>query len=367
MKKEMKELENVNIKNLFIPEKKKTDRLKVGVIGAGKMGLLHSGIFYNLDRSILSAISENNKNIAKVIKYCIPDVKIYQNYEEMLENENLDIVVIATPVFLHKRMIENAINHNTHVFVEKPLALNGKECRSILDKSSKKKTLVGYCRRFMGTYKMAKDLIENEELGNVKSFKAHLFVDQVSRQGKGWLYNPEKSGGGVLIDLGSHAIDLFHYLFGDIIKVTATGKSIYNKKVEDYVSVNFIIKNSIFGSLEVSWSIKNYRLPELSIEIVLDNGSIIVTEKYIKIYSEKDTPQLKKGWNSFFKQDLTKNIPINIGGPEYTLEDLHFLNCIMINKKSLCDFQEGAKTNYVIDKIYTSIKNNSQEIINYEV
>jgi len=130
----------------------KNPQLKVGVIGAGKMGLLHSGIFNNLERSILSAISEKKKIISEIIEHFVPNVVVYENYEEMLDKEDLDIVVITTPVFLHRKMILDAIDFNTHIFVEKPLALNGKECRSILQKSSNNKRMVGYCRRFMETY-----------------------------------------------------------------------------------------------------------------------------------------------------------------------------------------------------------------------
>jgi predicted dehydrogenase len=219
----------------------------------------------------------------------------------------------------------------------------------------------------MPTYNMVKKLIDNKELGEVNDFITHLFVAQVFHQGKGWLYDPEMSGGGVLMDLGSHAIDMIHYLIGDIKQVTASGKSIYNKKVEDYVYVDFKLDNNIFGTLETSWSMENYRLPELYFEIHLDKGTIITTEKYVKIFSEEDTNSVKKGWNSFYKQQLTKNIPINLGGSEYTLEDLHFLNCIKNNEKSQCDFYEAAKTNNVIDKIYISMEKNTEESIEYGV
>ena len=355
------------IEKLVIPKKKINEQLKVGVIGAGKMGLLHSGIFNNLNESVVSAISEKKKIISEVLRQSVPDINIYRNYLEMLENEKLDVIVISTPVFLHKEMIESALKNDKHVFVEKPLVINGNECQSILNKSSKNKTMVGYCRRFMETYKMAKKVIDSEELGNVNDFIAYLYVAQVFHQGKGWLYNPKLSGGGVLIDLGSHAIDMIHFLFGDIKQVHACGKSIYNKEVEDYVSVNMHLVNGVFGSLEVSWSMEHYRLPELYVEIHLKEGKIITTEKYIKIFSEKETHLMKKGWTCYYKQNLTKNIPINLGGVEYTLEDLHFLNCIINNKRPLCDFHEAAKTNFAIDKIYSSIKNDTDEIIQYGV
>ena len=342
-------------------------KLKIGVIGTGKMGLLHAGIFNALEKSELFAISEKKKIISIFLKKYLSGVNIYQNYKEMLENEDLDIVVITTPVFLHKGMIIDAMEYNLNIFVEKPLAISGDECRMILSNKYENKTMVGYCRRFMGTYNYAKKIIENSNLGKINYFRSQLFVAQVFNQGRGWLYDPKISGGGVLMDLGSHAIDLFHYLFGDIETVHAFGESLFNKEVEDYVSANFKFKNVPQGSLELSWSVKNYRLPELKIEIHFDEGVIIVTEKYVSIYSEKEIDFIKKGWNTHYKQSLTKDIPVNLGGSEYTLEDLHLLNCILENKNTLCDFKEATKTNLVIDKIYSSIQKERVERIDYTV
>ena len=343
------------------------NKLKVGIVGTGKMGLLHAGIFNNLENSELTAISEKKKFIVSGLKKYLRYINTYQSYGEMLDKENLDIVVVTTPVFLHKKIIEDSMKHNHNIFVEKPMTINSKECQSILQKKYEKKTMVGYCRRFMGTYNLAKQLIEKSTLGNVNHFNSHLFVGWVFNQGKGWMYDPETSGGGVLMDLGSHAIDLFHYLFGDIETVHGFSQSIYNQQVEDYASVNIRFKNIPVGSLQASWSIRNYRLPEFKIEIHLDNGIIIVTEKYINIYSEKNIDSLKKGWNTYYKQDLASKIPINLGGAEYTSEDQHFLNCILENKKTRCNFREAAKTNIVIDKIYSSIKKEKIEKISYEV
>lgn len=349
----------------------------MAVIGAGKMGLLHSGIFNSLGRSTLSAISDKDGFMVSALKSYLPEVHVYQNYVEMLERENLDIVVITTPIFLHKEMIEESIAQGLAIFVEKPLALDSRECRSILSKNYKNTTLVGYCRRFMETYNLAKNIIENECLGNVNYFNSHLYVSQIFKQGKGWLYNPKMSGGGVLIDLGSHAIDLFHYLFGDICSLNALAKPVFNKEVEDYVSINLGFKCGVFGSLQVSWSARNYRLPEFRIDMQLDEGAISVTEKYINIYSEVNNDFIKKGWNIYYKQDLIKDVPIDIAGPEYTLEDLHLLTCTLENIQTKCDFREAAKVNFIIDKIYASVEKenkvyssvdrDSMEKISYEV
>jgi predicted dehydrogenase len=343
----------------------KLDKMRVGVIGTGKMGLLHSGIFNNLDNSTLAAISEKDVFMASALKSYLPGVQVYQNYKKMLEQEDLDIAIITTPIFLHKEMIQDSMNKDLAIFVEKPLVMNGQECRSILDKNYQNTTLVGYCRRFMETFNLAKTIIDQEYLGNMNYFYSHLFVSQIFKQGKGWLYEPKMSGGGVLIDLGSHAIDMFHYLFGDIKNLSAFAKPVFNKAVEDYVSVNLHFERNVFGSLQVSWSTRNYRLPEFKIDIHLDSGSISVTEKYIRIYSEVSVDFIRKGWNVYHKQDLIKNVPIDIAGPEYTLEDLHLLTCAKKKMRTICDLKEAAKTNFVIDKIYSSAKGEKMEKISY--
>ena len=266
--------------------------------------------------------------MSNILNQYLPGINVYKDYETMFKKEDFDIVVITTPVFLHKSMIEDSIEKEINIFVEKPLAIDFEECKSILKKKNEYKTLVGYCRRFMGTYSFVKDLIDQKVLGNVNSFQSQIFVEQVFNKEKGWQYDPLKSGGGVLVDLGSHAIDLLHYLFGDVKSVNGIGKTIFSGNVEDYVSANFIFKNNILGSLEVSWSMRNYRLPELKINIQFDKGSIIVTEKYVQVYSEIKNERLKKGWNTFYKQNLSQEVPLDIGGPDYTAEDLHLINCI---------------------------------------
>lgn len=342
-------------------------KLNVGVIGTGKMGLLHSGIFSGLEGSELVAVSEKDKLMSTVLNKYLPEVNVYRDYQKMFDKEDLDVAVITTPVFLHGSMIEEAIDVNLNIFVEKPLALNSEECRSILAKKNSCKSLVGYCKRFMGTYTFVKELIDESIMGNVNAFQAQMFVEQVFNREKGWQYDPAKSGGGVLVDLGSHAIDLMHYLFGDINSVSSIGKRIFSENVEDYVSTNFNFKNGVMGSLQLSWSMKNYRLPELKFNIQFEDGMIIVTEKYVEIYSEVAAGKIDEGWNTFYKQNLTGNVPLDIGGPEYTAEDLHLLNCIEENKNTRCDFKEAAKTNFVMDSIYSSIKEGDVQRVGYGV
>ena len=342
------------------------NELRVGVVGLGKMGLLHSGIFNQLESSTLVAVADKDALTSDLLKAYLPQISVYRDYEEMFKREELDVAAISTPVFLHKPIVEMAVERDCHVFVEKPLALDGHECRSLLHMGGNVKTQVGYNRRFLETFKMAKGIVNDSSLGQLKSLQSQMFETQVLKKEQGWRYDRSKGGGGVIIDLGAHVIDLLHYLVGPLSRVAGVARSIYSESVEDCASVNLQFVEGLIGSLELSWSVRDYRLPETKIAMQFENGTLTVTEKYIEIYSDVDNGSLKRGWSTFYLQDLTTGVPIDLGGPEYTAEDVQLLSCIRDDAEPLCNFREAAKTNFVIDAIYDSINASETREIRYE-
>lgn len=339
--------------------------LNVGVVGAGKMGLLHAGLFNSATHSRLASIAENNPLLCRAIRSMLPHVRVYDDYNDMMEDRTLDVIVVCTPVYLHKVIVESALERHKHVLVEKPLAMNSVECQAILERLQDQKTMVAYCRRFMPTYQYLKRMIDSRELGPPFSYAAHLYVSQVFEKLRGWQYEVSRSGGGVMMDLGCHAIDLLHYLFGDLVSVKSKGFSLYSKAVEDFVSSDLESPDNLKGHLDVSWSVKGFRLPELKIAVNFENGFIVATEKYIDITSKVDGRQVSRGRILRSKQELSVRVPIDIAGPEYTLEDMHFLDCILSDREPMCDFYDAAKVNAVIDAIYSSMSSGQSRIVEY--
>ena len=333
--------------------------VRVGIIGAGKMGILHSCLYNKLRQSELVAICDNTPINLRLLRSILPKVQLFEDYNQMLERAQLDLVVITTPVFLHNRMANSALRTGAGVFVEKPLAINAEESQDLVNNSGKATTYVGYCRRFMGTYNKAKEIIDSGDFGSVKSFSSHMFVTQVGEQRSGWQYDAKRSGGGVVMDLGSHAVDMVNYLLGNVKEVSATTKCDLNTTVEDQAMIDFRLTSNIEGTMDVSWTKNGYRLPELLLDVEMEKGRIKVCEKNLEISSGKEGSS-QMNIQKIYKQALEKGVQIDIGGQEYTREDEHLIDAIINRTDTRCNFREGAKANYIVEAVYKSMRDGGQ-------
>jgi predicted dehydrogenase len=352
----------INMKEPYLHEKEcaiessgQNEKVRIGVIGAGKMGLLHTGIFNSIPGGKVVAISEKQGLILGGLKDFIKNVDFYSDYKEMLLKAKIDAVIIATPTFLHKEMIIDALTEGKSVFVEKPLARNYEECKEILKRVDKNVTFVGYCRRFMATYGKMKATVDSGILGRPLAFEGRITINQVRRKMNGPQYSLSLSGGGVMTDLGCHLIDMIHYILGDFKQVNSTKSNYFSKDVEDFMMSTAVLKNGAIGSIQTSWSYGGSRYPEMSLQIEFENGRIEATDRDISIVlaGKDSSSEEHRYWT---KQQISHSVPIDLAGPEYTLEDIHFLDCIKGGKKSICGFDQSMKTNNVIDSFYQSIE-----------
>ncbi|MGI0023377.1 MAG: Gfo/Idh/MocA family protein, partial [Nitrososphaeraceae archaeon] len=105
--------------------------MHIGIVGLGKMGLLHAGILNSLDGVKITAIAEKENLIANYVKNFMLDVSIYDDYNEMLESEKLDLVYITTPISSHLPVALSCIRNNVNFFIEKPLTKNLEESKTL--------------------------------------------------------------------------------------------------------------------------------------------------------------------------------------------------------------------------------------------
>ncbi len=325
--------------------------VNVGIVGMGKMGIMHAGLLNSFEDVQVRAVADTQDLILNFIGQQFPSIQTYKNYTDMLRNEQLDLVFITTPTSFHTQIGLDCIKAETPFFVEKPLGISAKDCVPLIEAISSKPVInmIGYSKRYVDTFRKAKEVIEEGSLGELTYFDATMYVSQLFSKGKGWRYKKEASGGGVLNTLATHLVDLLLWYFGRVASVEGNTKSYYSKDVEDFAHAYIRFESGLEGHLDTSWSVRNYRLPEIKIEVHGEKGMLSVTEEYVKYYSD-DTAR----WTTLFKQDLYAGVEFDLGGPEYTLEDKHIIECVQNNKSADVSVFEGYIVQRVIDAIYRS-------------
>ncbi|MEM5852888.1 MAG: Gfo/Idh/MocA family oxidoreductase [Candidatus Aenigmatarchaeota archaeon] len=220
--------------------------LKAGVIGLGSMGQHHARHYFNFRDVNLVAVSDVDDNKAEIAKKY--NCKFFNDYKEMLEKENLDIVSIAVPTSLHKKVAIDVLNKGIHVLIEKPISYDLRSAKEILKvaKKNRVKLMVGHVERFNPVIMKLKELIEKREFGEIFSIE----LKRLS------IYHPRIRDCGVIIDLGIHDIDLINFLLNQKLRsiyAVAFHKFVPNPEFEDHANIILNFKNNTIGKIEVSW------------------------------------------------------------------------------------------------------------------
>jgi predicted dehydrogenase len=333
------------------------------------MGMLHAGIINRLDNLHLVAITEKEKMIRSCFQDLCKDIVIYDEVETMFRNESIDVAFITTPIASHYPIAQICIKNRVNFFIEKPLVKDLEETKKLVDVLKNYPQIihaVGYNRRFIDTFAKAKSLLDANLLGEISSVKSSMYASNILSKPTGWRSSKKISGGGVLLDLGSHIVDLLLWYFGPIETIIAgTVKSVYSTEVEDFAHMYVKFFSGMEGEIDVSWSMPHYRLPELSIEVIGANGNLRVNEDFVTIHLNGSASQSPNSMTTIYKQALYRGVQIDLGGPEYTREDAHLVECILQSKQTLNNVYEAGRTQSVIQAMYDAASNNSMEKVEY--
>jgi len=135
--------------------------------------------------------------------------------------------------------------------------------------------------------------------------------------------------------------------------------------VEDFANAQIKFSNNISGEIDTSWSKEGYRIPEANIEIFGNNGKLKVNQDLIEINLKNHIPQFDKTEIKIYKQSLEKGVHFDVGGPEYTKEDINITNSIKKTEKPFVSVIDAIKTQSVIQAIYDSANKNSIVKVDY--
>ena len=234
--------------------------VKLGFLGVGWIGRNRVEAMLATGKAEAIAICDPNPDMANEAQKLAPEATVVGSFDEMLELAP-NGVVIATPSALHAEQSIAALNAGAAVFCQKPLGRNAMEVEAVLDAAREADRPLGVDLSYRHTAAMQaiRDLIRSDQLGQV--FAADLVFHNAYGPGNAWFYDPKLSGGGCLIDLGVHLVDLALWLFDFPEVVSVHGRTLKEgrapaaEEVEDFALGEIELANGTTVRIACSWNL----------------------------------------------------------------------------------------------------------------
>jgi predicted dehydrogenase len=294
--------------------------VRFGLVGAGAIAQSYAQAFEDCQAARLVAVADIRLEAAQALaqRFNCPS---FSSYQAMAKESRLDAVIVCSPPNTHQEVCLHFLERKIHTLCEKPLSTDSRSARKMLESARKSGVTLtmGSKFRYVDDVIRAKSIVMSGILGEIilfeNSFTAR--VDMASR----WNSDPKVSGGGVLIDNGSHSVDLVRYFLGPLLDVQVVeGKRVQGLTVEDTVRIFVHTVSGIMGSIDLSWSI-NKELDSY-INIYGSQGTISVGWKESKYRqaSSRDWIVFGNGYNKVqaFRSQIT-NFARTIRGEEMLL------------------------------------------------
>ena len=226
-------------------------------------------------------------------------LKCFSNWDELISDENIDGVIIATPPYVRFELAKKALLNNKHLLLEKPVALNKSQIEELqrISLARNLKVCIDFEYRVVPLFLETKKILDTNKLGEIYLIKLDWLMSSRSDPLRGWnWYSESEKGGGIIGALGTHAFDILHWFFGYSKSVSGKistsinqrpkGTKMYKVSSEDICLANIEISN-YFGKLipcQVSLSSVSKNGRGFSLEVYASNGSIILKSENQKDY-----------------------------------------------------------------------------------
>ena len=183
--------------------------------------------------------------------------RVWTSLDEALKDRAIDVVYVATPVFLHAPQTIQSLRAGKHVLCEKPMAMNEAEARAMIEAGAQcnRKFGVAYYRRAYPKVQRAKQLLAQGIIGQpvFAELTCHEWREDMPGH-RSWLLDPAQAGGGPLFDIASHRIDVLNFLFGQPQRATGfLSNTVHRLAVEDNATVMIDYANGVRGVVDVRW------------------------------------------------------------------------------------------------------------------
>lgn len=232
------------------------NEIKVGLVGAGAVTQVEYLPVIEQSKELkLVAVCESNREKVDVLSSRYYIGEIYTDYEQMLREANIDVVIIATPNYLHTPMAISAIEYGKDVLCEMPLGLDANEVNDLgkVVDASDNILMSAFNGRFRPDVQILKDLISKGELGRISFAKAG-WLKSLHEERDGWRSDPLKSGGGAIMTLGIQILGYVSWLVGlDVSSVVAGFHT--TDRIEDSGIIFLRYRDGSYLMIEVGWTL----------------------------------------------------------------------------------------------------------------
>lgn len=336
-------------------------KIKWGVIGCG--GIADRRTIPGMmlaDNAELVAVMDANGEVAEKVREKYNAKYAFDNYEELLAIDEIDAVYIASPVFCHKEQAFAAAKAKKHILLEKPMALTVAESQEIADYCKKEgvKLGVGLMMRFHSYHQEMKKIIAEGKLGDVVSMRGQLtcWYPDIPNN---WRQNKALSGGGALMDMGIHCIDLLQYITGLKAKeVTGfAGTQTFSYNADDSAAVVMKMENGALAMVDANFNIPD-AAAKCKLEIYGTKGSIMA-EGTVSQVEGGDVSVLIS--DDSLEYDAAQNrdelIPIKLDvefGNMYTKEVESFGNAILNDTEPAITAEDAIFVQNIVERAYAA-------------
>jgi predicted dehydrogenase len=341
----------------------------VGLVGTGAMAYAHLPAYLKFSEKVqLIAVCDIQENALKSYAKAANVKAIYTDFEKMLKEEDIDAVDICTIHDQHKFHTITAAEEGKHILLEKPMACNLEDCHKMIRATKKAGItfMVAQTLRYLPSSQAVFNLIRNEEIGVINATRCDSILKQsLILPHNHWMFDGSRAGGGVLITLSIHLIDLMRFFLGDVKNVRGICKTfhpLFINGAEDFCSASIEFNSGAIGNIFASlstgrtpWNIKytifgdsgtiysNPPKPERSSSQI---GNVVLSSRNKDNASEK--PQ---------KGQFTEIDPVYnglVGDNPFINEVLHFTDCCRSDVKPISSGKDNIGTMKVIFGIYKS-------------
>jgi predicted dehydrogenase len=334
--------------------------VNIGIIGCGYWGPKHIRVCHELREATPTAVCDLDESRLEQVQMQYPSVQATTDYHEFL-NSNVDAVIIATPVNTHYQMAKEALLHDKHVLIEKPMTASTQEALELINLAEKQNLILmaGHTYEYHPAVNFLRDIVNNGDLGDIYSIDA-------ARLNLG-LFRTDVN---VLWDLAPHDISIIlSVLKENPIAVSARGTHHINPHTYDIAYLEMMFPSGAMGHVHASWlhprKIRQTTIVGSKKMAVYDDVS--ETEK-IHIYDKGLTTPKERNGNSNGKFSAWPPnyrygdviIPFVSNAEPLKLEGSHFIDCIVEGKKPRSDGWAGLKVTSILEAAEKSLANGGQ-------